>query len=475
VVFAGARREIFLIRVRFDLPHCLTASLSIVRHLSAGTRAAGCNGIVPGGAEDGDRRHRHLGATTRGSCGERGARVKTNIRLLYAFSFCDQFMIVIPLLVPYLAARGIGMAQFMELQAVFALVILAGEVPTGLLSDRWGRKKVLLLGAALKAASFSLLPLWNDYTGFLCYHLTMGIALSLISGGDVALLYESTLAAEGAAARTTAVLGNARLAAQTGAAASALVGGAVVTLSYGHLLWANAMLGWIPIVLVLAIAEPAASPDREQHPAPPLKEILAAVLTRDAATRLIFLNMVAWGVAGLLMVWINQKYWQDGGVPLAAFGALYAAYSLASGLGGKLAAPGAARFGRRTMLAAGAAVRVVATLGMAALLGSFLGWGGIALGLMAQLATGLGQVLFLNALNERIASAMRATVISMASLGVRASFSLLGPLAGYGIDAWGLAPVLSALGILTAIACVGLLLPLLRRDAVPGAARAADG
>ncbi len=87
--------------------------------------------------------------------------MKRNIPLLYGFSFFDQFMIVIALLVPYLATKGIGMRQFMELQAVFALVILCGELPSGLLSDLWGRKKTLLLGSTLKAVSFSLLPLWG--------------------------------------------------------------------------------------------------------------------------------------------------------------------------------------------------------------------------------------------------------------------------------------------------------------------------
>ena len=55
-----------------------------------------------------------------------------NIPLLYGFSFFDQFMIVIALWVPYLATQGIGMRQFMELQAVFAIVILSDEVPSGL-------------------------------------------------------------------------------------------------------------------------------------------------------------------------------------------------------------------------------------------------------------------------------------------------------------------------------------------------------
>jgi len=188
--------------------------------------------------------------------------VNRNIKLLYGFSFFDQFMIVIALWIPYLTTQGITMRQFMELQAVFAIVILSGEVPSGLLSDLWGRKKTLLLGTTLKAVSFSLLPFWSSYEGFLFYHLTMGIALSMISGGDVALIWDSYLADGGEKSRGAAVLGNAMFASQMGTTTSALLGGAVVLLSYGHLLWANAILSWIPVLLVLAITEPPASYER---------------------------------------------------------------------------------------------------------------------------------------------------------------------------------------------------------------------
>jgi len=228
--------------------------------------------------------------------------VKKNITLLYGFSFFDPFMIVIPVWVPYLATQGITMRQFMELQAVFAIVIFLGEVPTGLLSDLWGRKKTLLVGSTLKAISFSLLPLWHSYEGFLFYHLTMGIALSMISGGDVALLYDSYLAAGGERSRGTALLGNMKLAGQTGAAVSALLGGAVVTLSYGHLLWANAILSWIPALLVLAVTEPPVAAKRGKARAEGFREVVSTTLVRDASTRRVFLNVVASGAAGLVMV-----------------------------------------------------------------------------------------------------------------------------------------------------------------------------
>jgi MFS family permease len=389
--------------------------------------------------------------------------VQKNIKLLYGFAFFDPFMIVIPVLVPYLATFGISMRQFMELQAVFALVILLGEVPSGLLSDLWGRKKTLLLGSTLKALCFTTLPLWSSYEGFLVYHLVMGIALSLISGGDIALLYDSYLAGGGEKSQGSAVLGNAKLAEQTGTAASALLAGAVVALSYGHLLWANAILAWIPMLLVLGVTEPPATQPRAKKWSGNLKEVLSTTLVRDATTRLVILNMIALGTGGLVMVWLNQKYWQESAVPLAWFGVLWASYNLTSGFAGKSAAHARARYGRRAVLIAAGALPLVAYFGMA----SFLGWAGILFGILFKVGQGLSSVLFLETLNERISSTFRATVLSVSQLGVRASFFLLGPLVGQGIDGWGLSPVLSGLGLVFSIAFVALLLPLVLREVAP--------
>jgi MFS family permease len=174
----------------------------------------------------------------------------------------------------------------------------------------------------------------------------------------------------------------------------------------------------------------------------------------------VFLNLVVSGTAGLVMVWTHQKYWQDSGVPLAYFGLLFAGYNLIFGIAGRSAALASVRYGRRPLLAAVGVLPIVACFGMA----SFFGWTGVLLGLLGHVGRGLGSVLFLNALNERITSAFRATVISMAQLGTRASFALLGPLVGYGIDAWGLPSVLSALGILFSIVFVLLILPLILRE-----------
>jgi hypothetical protein len=80
------------------------------------------------------------------------------------------------------------------------------------------------------------------------------------------------------------------------------------------------------------VAEPPASPDRRKPRSADFKEVLSSTLVRDAATRLVFLNLVVSGAAGLVMVWTRQKYWQDIGVPLAYFSVLFAVYKLLVGL-----------------------------------------------------------------------------------------------------------------------------------------------
>jgi MFS family permease len=381
-----------------------------------------------------------------------------NIPLLYGFSFFDQFMIVIAVWVPFFSAKGIGMQQFMELQAIFAVVILLGEVPSGLLSDLWGRKKTLLLGATLKAVGFSMLPFWDSYEGFLVYHLTMGVALSLISGGDVAFLYDSYLATETDKGRGATVLGNAKFAATLGETLSALIGGAIVILSFDHLLWVNAVFSWIPVLLVLSLAELPRTASPRRNRAEAFKEVLENVLVRDRATRCVFLNLVVSGFVGLMMFWVNQKYWQETGVPLAWFGVLLAAYSLVDGFAARFTARAVRRYGWRPLLTVVGLLPVLAFFSMA----FFFGWAGIAFGFLFKIGRGLGGVLFLEALNERISSTYRATVISLSQLGLRGAFMLLGPLAGYGIDAWGLPSVLSALALLFAFAFVLLIQPLTR-------------
>src|SRR4030095_4796141 len=101
--------------------------------------------------------------------------------------------------------------------------------------------------------------------------------------------------------------------------------------------------------------------------------------------------------------WVSQKYWQETAVPLPWFGVLLAGYNLIDGVAAKYAALAATRYGRRPWLAVVGVLPIVAYFGMAA----FFGWAGILFGFVFKIGRGVLGVLFMEALNERIPSALR--------------------------------------------------------------------
>src|SRR5690606_14757686 len=59
--------------------------------------------------------------------------LKKNIRTIYWMFFLHSFMIVIAVFVPLLQRHGLGMAQVLQTQALFAFVVAVCEVPSGYL------------------------------------------------------------------------------------------------------------------------------------------------------------------------------------------------------------------------------------------------------------------------------------------------------------------------------------------------------
>ena len=114
-----------------------------------------------------------------------------NIRTLYLLGFFNSFMVVNPVFVPLLQGHGLSMSQVLQTQALFALTIALLEVPSGYLADIWGRRNTIVVGAAFFALGFLCL-LWADsFVEFLLYEVILGIGFSLISGADLALLYDT--------------------------------------------------------------------------------------------------------------------------------------------------------------------------------------------------------------------------------------------------------------------------------------------
>jgi MFS family permease len=385
--------------------------------------------------------------------------LENNIRAIYLLGFFTGFLVVVPVFVPLLQGYGLSMSQVMQTQALFALTIALCEVPSGYIADIWGRRNAILVGSACNALGFFSL-LWADsFIDFLIYEFILGVGFSLVSGADLALLYDTEvyLRERGIRGGPGASKSLSRLI-SVEAAASGVAGIAASLL----LLWSmdgvvivQAFTGFAPFLLALLLIEaprPIAEKELNGH-SDNARRIVDLLLFGKPVVFWTAFAITVFGLLAVYVFWIYQKYWELQGVPLEYFGYIWAAFALTVSLSARFSDALEQRLGYRQVMVLIAILALTGLLGMA--LGT--GWLGVIFGLTIQISRGLSMSLFYEALNQRVPGEFRATVNSLVSLGVRSTFIVTGPLLGIALDTQGMqATLMGLLAIFTPL--MGLVL-----------------
>lgn len=387
----------------------------------------------------------------------RAALVARELRKVYAFGFCWMSVPIMPVIVPFLASRGVTAGEVLTLQAVYGAAVTLFEVPTGYLCDRIGRRRTLLLGAILNVTGFSLFALVRGFSAFAAVELVLASGWSLVSGADVALIYDLLDDAAWDRQARRHALANYQLAQVLGEATAALAGGLLATWSLAIAGWANVLAALAPIGIALLLRERPKSVSRNSSPLADMTAALrVVVLTRHQ--RLVFLNMITWGLSTFVAVWLLQPYWREQGVSFGWFGVLWAATLVTVGV----VAKSAPLLGRVLH-----PVGVLLVLTLCPIVGYFgmagLGGGaGIACGFLFYVSRGLNTVHLREAFNHELPARLRATCNSFASAVFRLAFAACGPVVGAVIDQRGLRSALVLLGVVFLFAFVVVAVPLLR-------------
>lgn len=121
--------------------------------------------------------------------------VNRNVRLLSWFNFFGDFRMYGPIMVIYFAQVTGSYTAAASLLAVKRLSSAAFEVPTGVLSDLLGRRGTMIAGAAVMVAAHLGYAGAPGYGVLLAAVVLEGLATSLWSGNNEALLYDTLLEA----------------------------------------------------------------------------------------------------------------------------------------------------------------------------------------------------------------------------------------------------------------------------------------
>jgi MFS family permease len=356
-----------------------------------------------------------------------------------------------PLYALLFTATGLSLAQVSALFAIWSAVAMLAEVPSGALADRFSRRSCLVVAGVLQAGGYAAWVLLPGFPGFALGFVLWGFGGSLVSGAKEALLYDG-LDAVGAAEHYARVAG--------WVAAMELVAQLPAALAATWLFVAGGfpLVGWVSVGTCLAAAGVAATLPEPTHRdvggGIGYVETLLTGLTDAARTP--GLRPVLLAVAVLAAYDAVEEYFPlllaDWGIPPAAV-PLAAVPIVLGGTAGAALGGVAARLPAWLLGVVLAAAMVL--LGGAGLAGHPAGVVAVA----AFYGGYRAMLVVLDArLQERITSATRATVTSVAGLGTE--------LATFGVyAAWavGGAPLLAAAGLLIAVA-----LPVVLRGRVAG-------
>lgn len=98
---------------------------------------------------------------------------------------------LLPFYMIYAHHYGLSFFEIFLTQTIFAVAMIICEVPFGVISDLFGRKKCIVTGGLFLILGSSLMLFWRSFIGFSLAEISWAIAFSAFSGSDTSLLYES--------------------------------------------------------------------------------------------------------------------------------------------------------------------------------------------------------------------------------------------------------------------------------------------
>jgi MFS family permease len=135
-----------------------------------------------------------------------------------------------PLYALLFADAGLSTTQITSLFVIWTVVSFLFEVPSGAWADTFSRRRLLAVGAVVRAAGFLLWFVWPTYAGFALGFACWAFCGATSSGTKEALLYDE-LAAVGATGRYTAITARSATAAMVAMLAATVL--ATPALAYG--------------------------------------------------------------------------------------------------------------------------------------------------------------------------------------------------------------------------------------------------
>lgn len=163
-----------------------------------------------------------------------------NIKLLKYFNFLIGFSLFAPLAIIYFAKVSGSYALGASIFGIIMLSSAIFEVPTGIWSDKVGRRGTVILGSWARVIAFFLYAIASSYWFLAAGAVFEGLSRAFYSGNNDALLHD-TLADDGLESEYDIHLGKTSYPEQLSLGISAILGGIIGSYSFEYLIWLSVL------------------------------------------------------------------------------------------------------------------------------------------------------------------------------------------------------------------------------------------
>lgn len=367
--------------------------------------------------------------------------MEANIWKLYVMSACYGALFMIGVLIPFFESSGLTKEQAFQLQGIFSVAMVTFEVPSGYLSDRWGRKNTLVIGSVFGFLGMLWYPLSHEFWHFVLAEIGMAILLSF-SSGTVESMVQESLATLGREKEYRKTVGQVHFYANVSQAIASILGGLIALVSLRATVWATVVPFAVGLAVSLTLKEPPRKLSNETEHAKAIWNAMAYTLFRHPALRAISLLYSLLAVLTLILMWFSQPYFEIVGLPLWAFGIVHAVITLGMGLTARFTHKAEGHISDQALLAASAALVVGSYL----LLGVTTSLWSIILLFIGRSMYGIFSTAASDLTNRYVMEEYRATMHSAQKFLYRLLFASVTPAMGYATGTIGLHGALLAFG-----------------------------
>ncbi|GAB4521553.1 MAG: MFS transporter [Haliangiales bacterium] len=384
-----------------------------------------------------------------------------DLRLFYLFRLLATSYLWVPIFVAFMRSRGLGFDEIALLHALYSVVVILVEVPTGALADRIGRRQSMMIGALAMVASCLTAYGAHSFAAFAVAEVLAAMSMALCSGADSAYLFDLLkkhdrgdeyprregmasawhLVGSGLAFAAGGLLGSVDLALPYLFTAAVSAVAFAIALS----MRTDRPIAAPPLALDPRAARPSTSPEAA-HLAPPLGGPPATSIAHELRIYLHHMSSalrdaaknprLAWSIGYAAVVFVllrstvvlYQPYLDSRGFSIAEIGFVYAGSAIAAALAARRFGAICRKLGEEPLAYGLLAALTVSFLLLHQLHGA---WAPLSMLLVQAVANGLYSPLAKTMLNRNITdSSRRATILSLESIARRAAMGLFWPVAG---------------------------------------------